>query len=70
MKLYIEFALFLFQSKSFTYSVVGDFTGRFTHTNNVKATLFEINVSGSLTSYDINLVNGFNVPMKVQAPDG
>jgi hypothetical protein len=49
------------------------FAGNFKHTfAGSGVTLFEISVrtNDANTYYDLSVIDGFNVPMKVYAPDG
>ena len=62
-------------SQSHTVSCPDKFHGAFKHSHAGKAegvTLFEIGVrvKDDQVYYDLSCVDGFNVPMKVQAPDG
>ncbi|UJR19310.1 hypothetical protein I4U23_022439 [Adineta vaga] len=59
--------------KFFTYDCPQGFAGNFRHTMIGKdVTLFEISVRiyDANTYYDLSVIDGFNVPMKVYTPDG
>lgn len=63
----------LFYSGYFLYHCPPGFSGNFKHGWGSKgATLFEISIGthdGNIY-YDLSVIDGFNVPMKVYAPDG
>jgi hypothetical protein len=67
--------LFLYasSSQSHVFNAQNGFAGNFKHTQAGQGiTLFEISVKTDDNNiyYDLSVINGFNVPMKVQAPDG
>ncbi len=63
----------MFYSRFFSYYLAQGFAGNFKHTfAGSGVTLFEISVrtNDANTYYDLSVIDGFNVPMKVYAPDG
>jgi len=60
-------------SGSFSYHLPDGWSGNFRHSGGAGGvTLFEISVKANDGNvyYDLSVIDGFNVPMKVQAPDG
>jgi hypothetical protein len=60
-------------SGSFSYHLPDGWSGNFRHGGGAGGiTLFEISVKANDGNvyYDLSVIDGFNVPMKVQAPDG
>ena len=67
------YAVFITSSQYFSYGCSQGFAGNFKHGwAGEGITLFEISVrtNDANTYYDLSVINGFNVPMKVYAPDG
>ena len=62
-------------SHSYEFNAPSGFAGNFKHTQGGRAqgvTLFEISVRTNDNNiyYDLSVIDGFNVPMKVRVPDG
>lgn len=67
------YCFFIVSSQFFSYYCAQGFAGNFKHGwAGQGVTLFEISVrtNDGNTYYDLSVINGFNVPMKVYAPDG
>ncbi|CAF1533661.1 unnamed protein product [Adineta steineri] len=57
---------------SFSHQLPDGWSGNFRHNGSEGITLFEISVKANDGNvyYDLSVIDGFNVPMKLQAPDG